>query len=191
MNTIKTETHYKYAKTLCRQYFKGKSNTFKSLFVLGCVAPDYDIFSYFKGFSVRRFYGHNWTNAKKYLNKKLEQLENNTLNPFSLGRLVHHLCDAFTFVHNEHYKGGLLFHKKYEEKMHSLYKKTIRTDNKCDLTFDLRDSLVLMVDKLHRQYEREQPSIENDIKYITFLISRVLSEYSEKVNSSSTADAVG
>ena len=40
---------------------------------------------------------------------------------YLLGKLIHYIADAFTFPHNNVFKGNLVQHCKYENKLHQAY----------------------------------------------------------------------
>lgn len=159
---MKTETHLKFAKKLADQYLPDSSAYNRLMFIIGSVTPDINPFSYLKGFSVKPFFGHNWGNRRDYLSSGLRDLLMGRLSYFSLGQLVHFICDAFTFTHNITYKGGLYEHSRYEKALHTLFEKLDFSKEYPDLHLNINDGL----NSLHEQYLSQPQGCENDLRFI-------------------------
>ncbi len=123
---MKTETHLKYARYLRDKYLADCSQFEKSAFVIGCVEPDVNLFSYLKGFRIKPFYGHNCENSVEFIKKSLQKLDKGQVRCFNLGRLVHYVCDAFTLPHNRAFSGGLREHTLYEKRLHRVIEEDIK-----------------------------------------------------------------
>ncbi len=169
---MKTETHYLYAKFLGERFQSTKQ---KELFLFGCVEPDYNMFSYFKGFSIRPFFGHNWDNCKSYINRETELLIHNKLTAnndyFKLGKLVHYICDAFTYTHNCAFIGNLYEHYSYEQLLHKVFLQFINGSNK--IAYPTTDKF-RRINDFHKDYVGFPFSAERDVQYITSVVNWVL-----------------
>ena len=70
-------------------------------FLLGCVEPDYNVFSYLRGMRYyEKFRGHNAENSSAFLSHCFTDFEGHTLHSawdyFRLGTMIHYAADAFT-----------------------------------------------------------------------------------------------
>lgn len=162
---LKTETHRFFAVWLIDKYFSELPAVCRAAFYVGCMEPDYSAASYLYGFFIRPFYGHDYENRRKWLEKRLKRLDNFSLSPvslFKLGRLVHFLCDAFTRVHNFPLHGNFSSHARYERVLNSVMRSAV---------FDDRAEYMLKAGKPspiseHEKYICDDPSPENDCRYI-------------------------
>lgn len=168
---MKTETHLKYAKFLADKHFSQHKRISRCLFIIGCIEPDINPFSYLKGFFVHPFLGHNWVSRETYILNKSASAESKKLNCFKLGRLIHYVCDSFTYTHNTSFSGGVRIHTLYEKQLHALF----------DKNYDLPDSpknegvsLNQALSQLHEEYCRSASSKQNDIKFIRLAVQNVL-----------------
>lgn len=168
---MKTETHLKYAKFLADKHFSNHRKISKYLFIIGCIEPDINPFSYLKGFFAHPFFGHNWVSREKYILNKSASAESKKLNCFKLGRLIHYVCDSFTYTHNDSFSGGVRLHTLYEKQLHALF----------DKNYELPSSpktesahLNQILSQLHNEYYRLAPSKQNDIKFIRLAVQNVL-----------------
>ncbi len=163
---MKTETHLKFARKTTDIYLKDLTWFERRMFILGSVEPDINPFSYLKGFSVKPFFGHNWENRKDFILSKAMALENGCLSPFSAGRLIHYICDAFTHTHNITYLGGIYEHSAYEKQLHRHFDKSSFTNPLPYTSGSLQNKLI----SLHRQYIKLPPCHETDIKFIRLAV---------------------
>ena len=91
-------------------------------FLIGCVEPDRNFFSYFKG-SIRSrwFYGHNYQNSDRWIERHIERLRAkdswNIWNYYCMGKLIHYTSDAFTYVHNNCFTEPISAHREYEDRL--------------------------------------------------------------------------
>ena len=158
---MKTETHFDLGLKICKEQLKFFPFYKKALFVLGCVLPDFDPFSYLKGFKIRPFFGHNWANAKKYIFHSAKKVKVNGVG-LRLGLLVHYVCDAFTFVHNNDFNGGLREHTQYEKRLHDLI---IKSGSQICKAMPIQDA-VQYIETWHKKYEEGSQSLETDVQFI-------------------------
>lgn len=158
---MKTETHFDLALKICKEQLNHLPLYKKALFVLGCVLPDFDPFSYLKGFKTRPFFGHNWENAKEYIFNSARNVKTNGVG-VRLGILVHYICDAFTFAHNCGFDGGLREHATYEKRLHELI---IKSGSRIFEISPIQDA-AQCIDTWHKEYGEAPHSMENDVRFI-------------------------
>lgn len=90
-------------------------------FLLGCVEPDYNVFSYLRGMRYyEKFRGHNAENSSAFLSHCFTDFEGHTLHSawdyFRLGTMIHYAADAFTAPHNNFWTGTLSEHCAYKRR---------------------------------------------------------------------------
>lgn len=117
------KSHIYIGEYVLRTYLPGVTSAQRSAFMLGCVYPDRNPFTYLKG-SVhhRSFRGHNWENAANCIQKLCRRVvgaeELSLQSIYSLGLALHYICDAFTYAHNRSFRLGLRYHRSYEAYLH-------------------------------------------------------------------------
>ena len=95
-------------------------------FLIGCVEPDYNPFTYIRG-SIKHklLHGHNAPNCKKHIDRIVEKISSTTISTpyqwFLLGTAVHYIADCFTFAHNAFFTGGMAQHMKYEMRLQPIF----------------------------------------------------------------------
>ncbi len=102
----------------------------KKAFLLGCIEPDCNPFTYIRGsLHCKAFCGHNAENSKEHILKCLAELQNGSLHSsfgyFKLGTLIHYIADSFTFPHTKIFTGNMLGHVDYERKLHQVFYKAL------------------------------------------------------------------
>jgi hypothetical protein len=148
------------------------------VFTLGCIEPDFNMFSYLKGsLKCQKFRGHNYNSSNNYTAHVLEKLQGKSywrlLDYYRLGKLMHYLSDAFTYPHNDSFTGTLWEHRIYEARLHSCfaaYLKQCGKENPKDYPEDVREC----ISEFHRQYMRTSGDLNNDAKFITQITSKVI-----------------
>lgn len=163
---MKTETHYKYALKLCERYSEEISPKDRVMLVLGAVIPDINLASYLKGFSVRPFFGHDWGNSRKYTERGFERLESGRLTAYGLGKLLHFLCDAFTFPHGGKYCGGLREHTLYEKRLNAVFFEEETEMFKELYSKNGKGNAFEKILMLHERYSFAEPSEKTDARFI-------------------------
>ena len=113
---MKTETHRLLAFWLINRFLADSPAICRAAFYTGCMEPDYILPSYLYGFFTRPFYGHDYENRRRWLQKRLrsKKFTGSVYGCFKMGRLVHFLCDAFTHVHNYPFHGSVHSHGAYK-----------------------------------------------------------------------------
>ena len=101
-------------------------------FLLGCVEPDYNVFSYLRGMRYyEKFRGHNAENSSAFLSHCFTDFEGHTLHSawdyFRLGTMIHYAADAFTAPHNNFWTGTLSEHCAYEAALHQKFERMLAT----------------------------------------------------------------
>ena len=178
---MKTETHWKLALKILRQDMAEAPFKSRLAFVFGCIKPDFDIFSYLRGFKKKPFYGHNWNNAENYIMHLSQKAEQRNLGSFGFGLLVHYLCDAFTFAHNEGFSGGLKAHAVYEKQLHtSLLENCKKTE-----VFHSGASAELskVIEDVHLRYMNLPNTVFKDIEFIDLAVSFAVATWKSTVYS--------
>lgn len=178
---MKTETHWKLALKILKNDIPEMPFKSRVAFALGCVKPDFDIFSYLRGFKRKPFYGHNWNNAHSYIMRLSRKAEKKALGSFGFGLLVHYLCDAFTFVHNDGFSGGLKAHAVYERLLHtSLFENGKRAE---ELHLRKAQSLSEAIEAVHSRYMKLPDTVLKDIEFISLIVSLAVAVWSDKTYS--------
>lgn len=90
-------------------------------FVIGSVFPDINVFSYFKGNGLK---GHSYRYSRRFISNTMSCFEKQEAKSpadwFRIGVALHYVQDSFTYAHNECFKGGILKHFEYENRLHEL-----------------------------------------------------------------------
>ena len=95
-----------------------------------------------------------------------------------LGEVIHYMADYFTFPHNKTFGGNFNDHNRYEEELKNRLKTYIVSgeakDNQEEIV-EFRDVSEMMdfVAICHDSYLRKERTVEEDIRYITFMCSQV------------------
>ena len=174
---MKTETHRLLAFWLINRFLADLPAICRAAFYTGCMEPDYILPSYLHGFFVRPFYGHDYENRRRWLQKRLrnKKFTGSPYGCFKLGRLVHFLCDTFTHVHNYPFHGGIRSHGEYERRLNQCMKEYLdRGDFRDAGLSDMQD-----LETLHKCYMSEEASPERDCRFIVPAVSSVIKTAAE------------
>lgn len=174
---MKTETHRLLAFWLVNRFLADSPAICRAAFYTGCMEPDYILPSYLHGFFVRPFYGHDYENRRRWLQKRLrnKKFTGSPYGCFKLGRLVHFLCDAFTHVHNYPFHGGIRSHGEYERRLNQCMKEYLdRGDFRDAGLSDMQD-----LETLHKRYMSKEASPERDCRFIVPAVSSVIKTAAE------------
>lgn len=175
---METKSHVILAKYLLEQIPELDSVKYQKVFILGCIEPDFNMFSYLKGsLKCQKFRGHNYNSSSNYSAHALEKLQSKRhwglLEYYRLGKLMHYLSDAFTYPHNDNFRGTLREHRAYEARLHmcfTAYLKQCGKENAKEYIEDVSG----YIGEFHRQYMRTSGDVNNDAKFITQATSRVM-----------------
>ena len=116
---MRGKSHLCLGHYLIEHYMEHLPERYKKAFLVGCIEPDRNPMTYFKG-SIRSQWmrGHNYKNADHFMVKLSNRLENKEkfrlLDYYSLGKLIHYTTDAFTYAHNDIFPTDLAEHRVYE-----------------------------------------------------------------------------
>lgn len=164
---MQTKDHYFVARYLTNDVGLFHCESCKKAFVLGCVYPDMNLFSYFSKGTLR---GHNYDCRKKYIAEQLEQLSAKP-NPtpaeaFRMGVLLHYIQDSFTYAHDNRFKGSINQHFHYENLLHN--QMMLFMQNAALSERDNAESRPLhkRFDNLRKEYDSRSKSINNDCAFI-------------------------
>ncbi len=178
---MKTETHWKLALKILKNDLADMPIKSRVAFAFGCIKPDFDIFSYLRGFKKKPFHGHNWNNAHNYIMRLSQKAEQQNLGSFGFGLLVHYLCDAFTFAHNEGFCGGLKTHSVYEKLLHtSLLENCKKTEA---FHSGVSAKLSKIIEDVHFRYMALPNTVFKDIEFIDLAVSFAIAAWKSKVHS--------
>lgn len=121
---MKTIDHKTLGYLLLSKNINENLNLFEKAFVFGCIEPDINILTYMKG-SIKfkkLFCGHTRKHSLDYILKNLEYLNKqeklNIFDFYKLGKIMHYIADSFTYPHTENFKGNIIEHTNYENKLH-------------------------------------------------------------------------
>ena len=101
-------------------------------FLLGCVEPDGNVFSYLRGMRHgEKLRGHNAESASAFLSRCMADFEKSGISSawdcFRFGTLLHYAADAFTAPHNRFWQGSLREHRAYEAALHQRFAAMLET----------------------------------------------------------------
>lgn len=152
----------------------------RAAFLLGCVEPDRNPFTYFKGSCRAQWMrGHNFLNAQRLVKRLCRGLENREnwrmLDYYRLGKLIHYTADAFTFAHNAMFQEDIRQHLVYEGRLQEHFKQCLQQGR--DLFRCGEMAAYDMILEQHRRYENAERTVETDAEYIlgvTELLCRLL-----------------
>lgn len=147
----------------------------RKAFLLGCIEPDYNFFSYLRGmWRCEKFRGHNAENSFLFLLRCADDFDGRVLNSswdyFRLGTMIHYIADAFTAPHNGFWKKGLLEHSAYESALHSSFKALLKSV--CPERI-----MYWEYAPLHRVYCAQTHNIKNDFRYILTACLSAMKKY--------------
>lgn len=185
---MRTVDHKILAKLIIHQYMHNIPEKYCKAFYIGCIEPDYNPFSYFHGFlNSYTLYGHNFSNVKKFIEKIFDRLNRTTKYKhmffYHLGLLIHYITDAFTHAHTARFSGTLRQHSQYEQQLHLTFEKMVYS-KMLQLSTDLIPcNDIDDVSRLHDLYSKEKISVYNDLVFIFQLVSSIMNNFSEKIQS--------
>lgn len=143
--------------------------TERTAFMLGCIQPDYNPLSYIKGsFTICRLRGHHFRSAQAVMKRLAKKLENaefwGPVQYYMLGKLVHYICDSFTWAHNDFFMGDLNEHCEYEADLQAYFLETIE-DIELRPIHRRGNSVFGLIMRQHNAYEQEEFGVVNDTNY--------------------------
>lgn len=170
---VKTIDHKILGKLLVHIYFEHQDKMERNLFILGCVFPDINPFTYIKGsIKYQILQGHNYLNAqnsvKRYMNKLTVSAFDSPWNYYDLGKLIHYITDAFTFPHNIQFRNSIKAHLEYENRLHKILIKKVTTGYFQEREFEecTKSTLFDFFVGTHQEYIGKRRCVEDDLIYI-------------------------
>lgn len=165
---MRGKSHICLGQYLVRQYMSDLPRRYIRAFLVGCIEPDRNPVTYFKG-SVRHQWlrGHNFLNARRFMHRisrRLERKETLTLfDYYTLGKLIHYTADAFTYAHNASFPDKLSDHREYENKLQAYFLDYLHSDPHVDI--QLAQSIMDGILNYHLEYEETDSCVSSDCKY--------------------------
>ncbi len=181
-------SHIYIADYVLQKYFPQATPGQKRAFMLGCVHPDKNPFTYLKG-SVRHklLRGHNWECSQRLIQRLCTRLkfsqEFTWKQAYEIGLLLHYCCDAFTFAHNQAFSQNLKEHRRYEAHLHR--KLTAGPPDNMDKEIcdcDLWERIC----QLHSRYSKEPCGAVTDRRYIFLGVTVVCAAYFSNLTAGET-----
>ena len=167
-NFMRGKSHRYLGRYLVEHYMNDASQLHKKAFLLGCVEPDRNPATYFKG-SLRCQWlrGHNYRNARRFMRSiswRLEKKESlNIYDYYTLGKLIHYTTDAFTYAHNDTFPTNLADHREYEAALQEHFLDYIEEDPQVDTK--VARSVMEAIYSYHREYEELEADIHTDSRF--------------------------
>lgn len=183
-----SKDHRMLGEVLARHMIKNTSPLAAHLFVTGCVFPDYNPLTYLRGLCMgnpfkTHFLFLSYPEILRLCNKLEKRKKLYIGDYYTLGILLHYAADAFTFPHNEHYKGSLMEHAKYEaNQLHKTFEQYL-TDEFCVEMYyntDNTQNIESIFSELHDSYMQTEPSTLCDSKYICQICAIICAKILEK-----------
>ncbi len=175
------KSHIYIADYVLQHYLTHATPAQKRAFVLGCVYPDKNPFTYIKGTMRHEWLrGHNWDNAKAYLEKLCRRMEThealNFRSAYDFGLILHYCCDAFTHAHNRSFQQGLKHHRSYERHLHGLL-----VQGTPEESLQPPGDVWAWIHENHSQYRASACGAMTDCRYIWNAVSQVCNGYARNL----------
>ena len=177
---MRGKSHLCLGHYLTQHYMDSLPNRYKKAFLVGCIEPDRNPMTYFKG-SIRSQWlrGHNYNNADHFMVRLSNRLENKKkfrlFDYYSMGKLIHYTTDAFTYAHNDVFPKDLNEHREYEVDLQNHFLNFM--EERMDQAPQARplDSVMETIRKNHNDYIRRPVSIHTDSRFALTVCCSVLS----------------
>gem|GEM_PF-2709622 len=168
MIIIQTKDHYFIARYLSKEIGLCFCPVKRAAFVLGSVFPDVNVFSYFKGNGLK---GHSYRYSRRFISNTMSCFEKQEAKSpadwFRIGVALHYVQDSFTYAHNECFKGGIIKHFEYENRLHEQLGNSfdrIALKMTRDKPYNYSDRII---GKLYKSYRtKDIHTTESDTAYI-------------------------
>lgn len=165
---MRAESHCRLGRYLADRYLSELSRYRINAFLIGCIEPDRNPATYLKGsLRFQWFRGHNYPNAKNYMTRISQRLEQkrkwNLYDWYTLGKLIHYTADAFTSPHNELFSQALSDHRSYEAKLQDYFLSYLHMSPSVSVRFSktVMDTIL----DYHHDYEKEASAIHTDTAF--------------------------
>jgi len=162
---MRGKSHICLGKYLSEHYMHQVSQINIHAFLVGCLEPDRNPFTYLKG-SIRFQWlrGHNYRNARRFLRRissRLEKKENwNPFDYYTLGKLIHYTADAFTYAHNDTFPTDLSDHREYEVALQDHFLHFMEQDPEVNVS--VARNVMEVISSYHKIYEQQHSNLHMD-----------------------------
>ena len=175
---MRGKSHLCLGEYLTNHYMENLPARYKKAFLIGCIEPDRNPMTYFKGsLHFQWLRGHNYHNANRYMEKLSTRLENkkklHLLDYYSIGKLIHYTTDAFTYAHNDIFPTNLTDHRVYEEALQNHFLDFMANDPH-GYAKPMR-SVMSTIRTNHKDYIRRPADIQTDSRYAFAVCCNVVS----------------
>lgn len=165
---MRGQSHLGLGRYLAEQYMVGIPKNCVRAFMIGCIEPDRNPGTYFKGsLRAQMLRGHNWDNASRFIRRlsaRLEKKNHWTLwDYYSLGKLTHYIADGFTSAHNSHFGSSLTDHRSYEILLQDYFLNYLAQLSHAPDSGT--GSVEEIIQEHHRSYLRKPVSIHTDTRF--------------------------
>lgn len=174
---MRGQSHLQLGKYLVDRYMHTVPGRCKRAFLIGCIQPDRNPATYFKG-SVRHQWmrGHNYPNTRRFmlrLSIRLERKAKFTIfDYYLLGKLIHYTADAFTLAHNSRFPTNLSLHRIYETQLQEYFLAYLKQNPEVNLR--MKQTIMETIRNAHQEYSRQKPHIHMDTTYVLTVSCSVL-----------------
>lgn len=174
---MKRESHRMLGVYLLEQITWELSAWRRRAFLLGCIEPDSNPFTYLKGSRrVQMLRGHNYRNAERWMDRMAARLEARQcwrlLDYYRLGQLIHYTSDAFTFAHNETFRESIREHRRYEQRLQRIFQLTLALPGE-EMAADEGGSAMEAIRTTHERYMRDGRTMQTDVDYILAMTRQI------------------
>ena len=174
---IKAKCHKSLGQYLTQTYLPIAPRRHIAAFLLGCIQPDKNPTTYFKGsLRCKWLRGHNWSNASRYMARLARRLEQRKklwlLDYYALGKLIHYTVDAFTSAHNDHFPAQLQQHREYENQLQNYFLEYLKQPEYANSA--VSGTVMDTIRTYHAEYIRKPADIQTDSKYCVLVTSLVV-----------------
>lgn len=167
---MRRKSHWMLGRQLADHWMSDTPTLLSYAFLIGCVEPDFNYFTYFKkAQDTEHLRGHNFKNAASYMQQVCEYLSErnrwSVRSYYRFGKLMHYICDAFTHAHNENFCGSLKDHIQYEVGLQQQFLEHLSCKGARTGAYRL-DSIMAIIQEAHEQYMQEPTGMQTDIDYV-------------------------
>ena len=168
---MKAKDHIRIAYTLSDTYaLTGRK---KGAFVLGNILPDINIFSYLTPSGKHRLHGHSYTFKRRKMERHMNRSRtHSTVWWLRTGMLCHYLTDSFTGSHDENRRMSLACHRRYENRLHGLFRQNWKKlqVRPTEELYRISETVAGM----RREYETARKGVETDCRMIIEAVRSVI-----------------
>ena len=180
---MRGKSHLSLGHYLIQNYMEDLPLRYQKAFLVGCIEPDRNPMTYFKG-SIRSQWmrGHNYNNASRFMARVAARLERkpryHLFDYYTMGKLIHYTTDAFTYAHNDIFPTDLNEHRSYEVDLQNHFLDFMEKQDK-QLATNLPAlpaySVMETIRMNHRDYIRRPCSIHTDTAFAFSVCCSVVS----------------